>query len=486
MTDAFINTCIVYLRLALMLARVPVKRFGRWRRRRIRRLRRQERQLGREARRRRRRLVRWYKQNKRWLLRSHLVQVVSAAVKRLRYNRVTYIGVTGSCGKTTTVRLIAEVLSTDGPCPRDILSVGSETKYCALELSADARGLIRRWSRTLRPQIGVVTTIGGDHYKVYRSLEATAAEKGLLIGSLPADGTAILNADDPNVSAMAGRTHARFVTFGLHAAADVRAIEVTSVWPNCLKMTVVHGNQSIELQTRLIGEHWVTSVLAAITCGVVCGIELRVSAGAIERLEPVFGRYSVHRTAKGTDYVLDHKAPFWTIANSLSFVGKARASRKTIVFGTISDYSGSGSTRYRRVARQALEVAERVIFVGPNSSHVSRLQQGELRSRLFAFQTTYQAASFLSQNSLPDELVYVKGSTGVDHLERIVLSQLDSVVCWRERCRIHVSCHGCKNYDRPHPPPFGVAELQPMPGRTEPATHQPTKSKASLLLPYSD
>jgi UDP-N-acetylmuramoyl-tripeptide--D-alanyl-D-alanine ligase len=175
-----------------------------------------------------------------------------------------------------------------------------------------------------------------------------------------------------------------------------------------------------------------------------------------ETVNPVFGRYSVHTRSDGGAYVLDtRKAPYWTIAHGLAFVGHARAPRRTIVFGTISDYSGSVSPRYRRVAREALEVAERVVFVGPNSAYVDRLRQGELRYRLFAFHTAYQANAFLSGEPTPGELIYVKAS-GTDHLERLMWAEIDQVICWRERCGKSYACHECAKYRVRSAPPFGV------------------------------
>ena len=152
--------------------------------------------------------------------------------------------------------------------------------------------------------------------------------------------------------------------------------------------------------------------------------------------------------------------PYWTIASSLDFLGKARARRKTIVFGTISDYPGSASARYRRVARDALQVADRVVFVGPHVGYFDKMRTGDLRNRLLTFLTVYQASNYLAQSTLQEELVLIRGSIAADHLERIVLSQIDQVVCWRERCGRAYACPDCSAYRKPNPPPFGLAESQ--------------------------
>ncbi len=396
-----------------------------------------------------------------------------ARVRRKQLRHVTFIGVTGSCGKTTTTRLAGAVLGSASHCCmsagdnghpaviKNVLSVRAYTKFCIQEVAGSQPGRIARHFRVLKPHIGIVTTIGSDHYRNFRSLEATAREKGQLVELLPSTGIAILNADDPYVLALASRTFARVIKFGRSPDADIGATQVSSVWPDRLALTVTDGHDTIRIRTKLVGEFWTTSVLAAITCGLACGIDLKDCARVVEMFEPMFGRHSVHVKPNGPVYIFDHKAPFWTIPASLAFVASARTPRKTIVFGTISDYAGKAGRVYRNAAREALAVADRVIFVGRQSSHVDKLRQGEVRDRLFTFQTTYQAATFLSEEQLPEELVYIRGSIGADHLERIMLSQLDRVVCWRERCRKKRACHECKHYRTRTPPPFGVAQSTP-------------------------
>ena len=392
-----------------------------------------------------------------------------AHLRRPRLKHVTFVGVTGSCGKTTTTQLIGAVLSTAGKTVQvsglngyrqlveTVLSLEPRTRYCAHEMSGSWPGRLAPQVRLLRPAIGVVTVIGTDHYKNFRGKEATAREKGRLVELLPAHATAILNADDPYVLAMRDRTRARVLTVGRSADCDLRAVEVSSAWPERLRLTVVHDRQSLRLSTQLVGEWWTTSVLAAVACGLICGLELETCAEAIEGYEPDFGRYSVHPVPGSATYIFDHKAVFGTIANALAFMAAAHATRKTIVFGTIADYPGAASPRYRRVAREALDAADRVIFTGPGAGHVTKLAQGPLRERLLSFDTTYQASEFLRAETVPGELVLLKGSMGADHLERIILSQLDQVVCWRDGCgRLH-PCPECKDYRLPFPPaPYAV------------------------------
>jgi UDP-N-acetylmuramoyl-tripeptide--D-alanyl-D-alanine ligase len=113
------------------------------------------------------------------------------------------------------------------------------------------------------------------------------------------------------------------------------------------------------------------------------------------------------------------------------------------------------------VAKRALQVADRVIFVGPHAGYVSKLRTGGVESRLFDFMTTFQAAAFLNEAPIARELIYFKASVK-DHLERIMLDRFDPVMCWKERCGKAYACPDCQNFRRPHAPPFGIDAIAPV------------------------
>ena len=178
-----------------------------------------------------------------------------ARLRRSAPSYVTFIGVTGSCGKSTTVALANGILSSTGRCfgvtgPSRALAtktnsgVKASRTFCIQELHANQPGVIAESVRILKPQFGVVTLIGGDHYRNYRNVEATAQEKGLLVESLPESGVAILNIDSPLVADMAKRTRARLLTFGRSPEAVLRAVDVSSVWPDRLSMQVTYGGET--------------------------------------------------------------------------------------------------------------------------------------------------------------------------------------------------------------------------------------------------
>ena len=114
--------------------------------------------------------------------------------------------------------------------------------------------------------------------------------------------------------------------------------------------------------TRLCGKHWVSAALAALGVAVAMGTLLEQAVRSLARVEPAAGRMSpVERS--GVVFVQDDvKAPLWTVDATLGFLADANSHRKIAVFGTFSDYRGSSSSKYRAVARRALDIADEVLF----------------------------------------------------------------------------------------------------------------------------
>ncbi len=349
--------------------------------------------------------------------------------------RVVFIGVTGSCGKTTTKELIAAVLATrltgrstpgnhkvSPHLERTIVRVRPWDDFCLVEMAIARRRVLvfDDTLRLIRPQIGVVTVIGTDHLGIYRSAEGVAAQKRRLIECLPADGTAVLNADDPLVLDMQRHTRARVITYGVATDALLRADNVSARWPERLSFTLHHGGRTLEVRTQLCGTHLVSGVLAALAVGLSMGIPLEEAVQAVGTVPPFDRRLSPFDHPDGYTIVRDDfKAPLWSIPAALQFMKEARAQRKIIVLGTISDYAGRSDTTYVAVARQALAVADRVIFVGNPSAKCLKARRHAHDEALQAFYSVEAAAEHLHGWLRSGDLVLLKGSP-IDRLDSIV------------------------------------------------------------------
>lgn len=390
---------------------------------------------------------------------------------RSRLTNTVFVAVTGSAGKTTAKDLITCILQrhfckgTKTPdtsnYPEDIARVLLGTRqsdaYCVTEISAHGGpGKLDLPLALVRPSVGVVTNIGTDHVSAYGSQEAIAAEKNKLIRALPADGIAILNADDPLVMAMATQCSGRIVTFGLAGDAMLRGEAIRSVWPERLSLNVCWNGESAPVQTQLCGTHWAPTVLAALATGVALGVPLTVAAAAVASVQPFAGRMDPTLVDRIIFMRDDWKAPLSTIAPAFDFMRNAKAGRKIIVMGTISDYRGDSAKRYQEIAQSALEIADCVVFVGDRASAALRAKRSA-SDELHAFASIRDASAYLSSYLKSGDLVLLKGSAKADHLQRLILTRTAGVQCWRMDCRLNRYCDSCALLQAPSGPAVTAA-----------------------------
>ncbi|HEY6455933.1 MAG TPA: Mur ligase family protein [Steroidobacteraceae bacterium] len=369
-----------------------------------------------------------------------------------------FIGLTGSAGKTTTKDLLHAALAVRFraaknseshnvlyPIARTLLTLGPRTQFCVQEVGISELGGFDSILALLKPKVGVVTNVGTDHYTVFRGRAGVAAEKGKLIASLPADGLAVLNADDDLVAAMASGCRARVVTYGMHNTADFRGEVVTYRWPDRLALRLHHRNDSALAQTQLVGAHHAGNVLAAVATACSLGVPLAEAALAVGRNPAELGRMSVHETARGVTFIRDDlKAPQWSLAMAWQFMAQARAARRLIVLGTISDYPGASSRRYRDALNEAAKAGDQVLMVGPHAASAVRKLGAVGHQNLLAFETVRDAAAWLQQFARAGDLVLLKGSNKADHLARLALALDHEVRCWQTRCGWEKFCDHCR------------------------------------------
>ena len=377
---------------------------------------------------------------------------------RSRLAQPRFIGVTGSAGKTTTKDLLCATLaqrfrsvsSVDSNnqlynIARTLFTVSPHTQFCVQELGLGQPNGFSPMLALLRPQVGVVTNIGKDHFKSFRSLAAIATEKGKLIEQLPPSGLAVLNADDPHVNAMAQHTQARVVTFSLTGAADYRAEVLDTRWPARLSLKISHAAESTRIDSRLYGAHHAGNVLAAVAAAHALGATFGDAIEAIGAYEPLLGRLSAQGTQRGVTFIRDDwKAPAWSLGYVWQFMSDACASRKIAVIGTLSDYPGDSRTAYRRAVTAALASTDHVLLVGEHGPRHAVRWRDLKPGRLHGFATVRAAADWLDTFVQSGDLVLLKGSAGVDHLARIALSMDQKVGCWRLRCPRRIFCDHCR------------------------------------------
>ena len=299
--------------------------------------------------------------------------------------------------------------------------------------------------RLFKPQIGVLTVIGRDHFRAFKGIEGIAAEKEKLIASLPHNGAAILNIDDPRVKAIGERAPCRVIWVGAAEGATIRLLSATSCWPEPLKLIIAFQSEEYEVLTQLHGTHLALSVLAALGIAVAVGIPLEKAVPILQQAVPAEGRMKIVTDDKGVVFIRDDmKAPYWSLQAPLNFLKQATSPRKVAVIGTLSDFSGHLSAKYKQFAREIRQYADLVVFVGPNAHRALRARKDQNDQSLQSFSNIHDAAIYLKNELRRGDLVLFKGSNTADHLIRLIHDRNQPIQCWRDRCGLEIFCDDCK------------------------------------------
>jgi UDP-N-acetylmuramoyl-tripeptide--D-alanyl-D-alanine ligase len=347
------------------------------------------------------------------------------------------IAITGSQGKTSMKDLLAAVLEPSGPTiapvgsfnnelgvPLTVLRADQETRYLVVEMGARGVGHIASLCRIASPDVAVVLNVGRAHVGEFGSPDVTAQAKGEIVEALSADGTAVLNADDARVAAMASRTSARILTFG--STGDVVLGDVRLDDGGEPLFTLSHAGVTVDVHVPQIGAHHASNAAAAATTALALGLDLHVVAdrlGQAVARSPM--RMARHERDDGLVVIDDaynaNPESMAAALHALAGVGSARSSasgggdRTVAVLGEMLELGDGSHAAHVEVGRLAAELGvDRVVAVGAGAAGIAE-GAGE---RGTAVADVDEAVRVLSAWLTPADVVLVKASRGV-RLERV-------------------------------------------------------------------
>ncbi len=346
------------------------------------------------------------------------------------------IGVTGSAGKTTTKDAIAAVLSVKFPVgkttgnfnnhlgvPLSILRMPDSAQVGVIELGMNHAREIRDLAGIAKPSVGVVTNVGYAHIENFDSIEGIAAAKRELIEALPADGVAVLNADDARASAFAAVHPGRVITYGIDCEATVQADEVRFGADG-----VTFSVDGVHFQSRLLGRHGVLNILAALAVASLFEISLAECVEPVGRLEP--GRMRGERRNWGDVTVLDdcYNSNPDAVRFMIDLLKEESATRRIAVLGEMLELGHFTEALHREVGSY-VAVAGINVLVGIRGAAklmVDAAIQSGMRAGTgseagccgaFFFDEPEQAGAFLQTFVKAGDAILFKGSRGT-HVER--------------------------------------------------------------------
>ena len=349
----------------------------------------------------------------------------------------TVVAITGSSGKTCTKDLTAAVLSTrlrvtaspasynnEIGLPLTLLALDEGTEAVVTEMGMRGPGQIRSLCDIARPQVGVVTNVGVAHIELLGSREAIREAKAELPASLPADGVAVLNADDASARSYAGRTPARSVLFGLGPGADVLAEDV-ELEPATGRASFVLVAPDGRARARLAvpGEHMVANALAAAAVGWALGVPVADAAAALSTARVSGGRMDVFETADGVRVIDDaYNANPDSMAAGLKALRRMAAGGRTVaVLGEMAEIGPIAPEEHARVGELLARLGiDALIAVGPGAAPIAAAaaREGLEPDLIVACEGPEAAVEAVRSLAGPGDLVLVKASR-VARLDRV-------------------------------------------------------------------
>jgi UDP-N-acetylmuramate--alanine ligase len=181
------------------------------------------------------------------------------------------IAVSGTHGKTTTTSLIASVLAEAGEDPTFVIGGRLVSTDSNARLGA-GRYLVAEADESdasfthLQPMLVVITNIDKDHMETYDGdIEVLRQTFVDFVHNLPFYGVAIVCLDDSGVQEILPELKRATLTYGVHADADVRAVEIrTDGLRSLVSIARPGSDELLELVLSMPGQHNVLNALAAV------------------------------------------------------------------------------------------------------------------------------------------------------------------------------------------------------------------------------
>ncbi|HEX3436520.1 MAG TPA: UDP-N-acetylmuramoyl-tripeptide--D-alanyl-D-alanine ligase [Pseudacidobacterium sp.] len=357
------------------------------------------------------------------------LQTLAAVVRRHWGRRV--IGVTGSAGKTTTKEAIAAVLSEKFQVlksrgnlnngyglPLQLLRLEPQHDVAVIEMGMSNAGEIAALAYIASPNWGVVTNVGNAHAENFPDgIAGVARAKYELIASLPVDGVAFLNCDDPYVSQFGRDIRGKSIYFGKGPCGDPRAESVEELGMEGLRILVRAGDRETDVRLQLLGKHNAANAMAAIAVGVEAGIPLADCAHALSALAPGDKRGQTI-TVRGATIINDsYNSNPEALKAMIQALMSVEGQRHILIAGEMLELGRESEALHTNCGEAAASAGvDLVIGVRGNASSIVEGAKKSGAEAIFV-ESPELAGAWLTRNLRNGDVVLLKASRGV-RLER--------------------------------------------------------------------
>ncbi|GAB1594516.1 UDP-N-acetylmuramoyl-tripeptide--D-alanyl-D-alanine ligase [Lysobacter claricitrinus] len=344
------------------------------------------------------------------------------------------VAITGSNGKTSVKTLTLAILELAGRTygnpgnrnneiglPLAVIDAPEDAQFAVYEMGAGQPGDIAYLTAIARPDVAIVNNIAPAHLERMGSLLGVADTKAAIYDALPADGVAVINADDSFAPFFAERAAGRrHIRFGLETSADVTARDIVLTEAGS-SFTLVTPDGEAAVELAMPGRHNVRNALAAASLAIGAGVGLATIASGLSAARPVAGRLVTHRLRSGATLIDDsYNANPGSLAAAIDTLASTPG-EAWLVLGDMRELGDDAVALHAQAGTRAREAGiARLYTLGPLSAAAADAFGASARH----FETHESLAESLRADLSADVRVLVKGSRG-SAMDRIVAALLN-------------------------------------------------------------
>lgn len=342
------------------------------------------------------------------------------------------IGITGSVGKSTTKEMIAEVLgmkyrtlkspgnlNNEIGLPLTILKLGAGYERAVLEMGFYVPGEIQFLCDIALPHIGVVSNVGTVHAERAGSQEAIFRGKSELPQSLPENGVAILNFDDPWVRKMEEKTKAKIFFYGLSPEADLWADQIEGLGLDGIRFRFHYKKEVLHTRVPMIGRHSVHTALRAASVGLNDGLTWQEILEGLSHGHAQLRLVAVRSNIGALILDDTYNASPESMLAALNLLDELDG-RKIAVLGDMLELGQYEKQGHELVGMRAAQVAKTLLTLGTRAKIIAEAARkaGMKSTNIFEFESSESIIDWLSKNLTANDAVLIKGSHGL-RMDRI-------------------------------------------------------------------
>ncbi len=366
--------------------------------------------------------------------------------------KTVILAVTGSNGKTSVKTLTYAILqhaaaahgrhayanpgnrNNEIGVPLAVIDAPEDAEYAIYEMGAGKPGDIAYLAAIARPQVALVNNIAPAHLERMGSLLGIADTKAAIYDALPADGIAVINADDAFAPYFAERAHGhRLIRFALDANADVNARDIV-LDAEGSRFVLITPEGEAEVALAMPGRHNVLNALASASLALGAGIPVAMIAAGLNAARPVAGRLITHRIAKDVVLIDDsynaNPGSLNAAIDTLAAASSALRGERWLVLGDMRELGDDAAALHAEAGRRAKASGITRLYTLGGLSAAAANAFGDAGDRFDSHAALADAlaadiAARAAANLNPAELrILIKGSRGsaMDKIVNIMLA----------------------------------------------------------------